>query len=283
MAKTLELYSPTLVYMVLKKDDGSRRKTPPSPPFVRGEQSRCPHYGCSPITKGGTSLPPRLTKGGTSPPPLAKGGIEGGWIEIAKSDPQQPPPGDQRIAFTAPQDGDYLLEVQHLTYAGGPSEAYHLSIAPTVAGFDLSMGLDRYDLAPDSFVAINLVVNRRGYAGPIEVSAKGTPHGGAMRDPQLVGSTTIKEGQTSGTLLVTATPGAALGPYELSLIGKAVIDSRLVSHPVSVSSAVNAGLSGLTFPPLQLNTQIAIAVKEKAPFAIAAHMDPPEAVPGIAA
>jgi hypothetical protein len=230
-AKTLELYSPTLVYMVLKK---------------------------------------------------SKGRIEGGWSEIAKTDPQRPPPADQRIDFTAPQDGDYLLEVQHLTYAGGPNEAYHLSIAPTLPGFDIALGLDRYDLAPESFVALNFVVNRRGYAGPIEVNAWGRPHGNLTHEPELIGSTTVKAGQANATLLVTAKAGAPLGPYDLTLAGKAVIDGPTVLEPVSVQSSVSASLSGLMFPPLQLTNQVAIAVKEKAPFVLAASMEPPQAVPGIA-
>ncbi len=216
-AQTLELYSPTLVYMVVKN---------------------------------------LKTK-----------------AELAKSNPQSPPPADQRIDFTAPEDGDYLLEVQHLNYVGGPGEAYHLVIAPAVPGFDISLGIDRYDVAPDSFVPMNLLVTRRGYAGPIDVSVQGPPG--------LSGTTQIKAGQVTGALLLSARGELPLGPYPVMLLAKATMDGGGGGvQAVSTKGPVSISLSGLPYPPLQLNYQAAVAVKEKAPFALAAKMDPPEAVPG---
>jgi len=217
-AQTLEWYSPTLVYMVLKNAE----------------------------TKA----------------------------IIAKSNPQSPPPADQRIDFTASEDGDYLLEVQHINYVGGPSETYHVAVSPTLPEFDVSLANDRFDLAPDSFVPLSLQVNRRGYTGPIDVHVQGPA--------ELAGSATVKAGQTAGAMLITAQRETPLGPYNVTLLATAVIDGKSVVQPVSVRGAVSAGLSGLPFPPLQLHHQIALAVKEKAPFALAMRMEPTEAVPGIA-
>ena len=42
--------------------------------------------------------------------------------EIAKSNPQLAPPLDQRLEFTAPEDGDLVLELQQHYLASGPSE-----------------------------------------------------------------------------------------------------------------------------------------------------------------
>src|SRR5262249_36861390 len=95
--------------------------------------------------------------------------------ELAKSDPQKPPPTDQRIEFNPPEDGDYVLEVQHLNLAGRPSEAYRITITPSLPGFDVSLSLERYDLAPGSFAPVQLAVNRQGYAGPIDVRVVGSP------------------------------------------------------------------------------------------------------------
>src|SRR5581483_10277098 len=58
--------------------------------------------------------------------------------DLAKSTPQAPPSGDQRVEFTPPEDGDYVAEVQHLNFAGGPSEVYHLTIQPANA-FEVSL------------------------------------------------------------------------------------------------------------------------------------------------
>ena len=215
-AQTLDLYSPTLVYMVLKN---------------------------------------AKTK-----------------AELAKTNPQSPPPADQRIEFTAAEEGDYLLEVQHLNYVGGPSETYHLVINRLVTGFDITLGIDRYDLAPGSFAPLSLQVNRRGYTGPIEVSVEGPPG--------LTGSTTIKAGQAVGALLVTAKGDLPMGPYSITLSAKAKVEDQVVIQRVNVKGPVSTSLSGLPYPPLQLNHPVALAVKEKAPFSLALKMEPADAAPG---
>src|SRR5207302_8778455 len=68
-----------------------------------------------------------------------------GKAELAKANPQLAPPADQRIDFTAPADGDYVVEVQHLNYHDGPSEADRLTVTPATPGFDFSLGIERYD------------------------------------------------------------------------------------------------------------------------------------------
>src|SRR5262249_26433063 len=64
--------------------------------------------------------------------------------QAAASNPAQ----GARIDFNPPADGDYTLAVEHLHYWGGPAEAYWLTLAPYEPGFDLSLGLDRWDVAP---------------------------------------------------------------------------------------------------------------------------------------
>jgi hypothetical protein len=213
---TLELYSPTLLYMVLKN---------------------------------------------------AKTGAE-----IAKSNPQAVPPADQRIDFTATEDGDYLLDVQHLNYIGGPSEVYRITVTPSQADFGLTLPLDRYDLAPGSFVPLNVQAVRRGYNGPIDVSVQGPP--------EVSGSVTIKQGQASAVLILSAKPEMQPGPHRVRLVGKATIDGKPVMEYVSVRTPVSQSLAGLPFPPRDLHNQIALAVREKAPFAIVARFEPAEIAPG---
>ncbi|MCI0641749.1 MAG: hypothetical protein L0Y72_05565 [Gemmataceae bacterium] len=225
-ADTLELYSPTLVYIVLKN---------------------------------------------------AKTGAE-----IAKTNPQSPPPADQRIEFTAADDGDYLVEVQHLNYLGGPSESYHLTVTPVTPTFEIALGIERFDVAPNSIVSIPLTVIRKGFAGPIDVSLQLLPSPQRSEvSGNLIGFTTIKPGQNSGVLVVS-TQNAALGPNAAVVVARATIDGKTVTQRASVRAVVSAALGNLSFPPLDLNHRIAVGVKEMAPFSLAAKMSPPEATPGIA-
>jgi hypothetical protein len=192
--------------------------------------------------------------------------------ELAKTNPQAPPPGDQRIDFSAPADGDYLVEVQHLNYVGGPEEAYHLTIVPLRPDFDLAVGLDRYDVAPGSLAPLIVAANRRGYAGPIQLSVLGPPG--------LKGEAVLGPGQTVASLFLEAAPEIKKGPFLIAVQGKAVIDGVPVTELVSVRKAVSASLAGLAFPPRQLDTQIAVAVKERPPYQLTARVEPAQAVPG---
>ena len=58
-----------------------------------------------------------------------------------------------------PADGDYFVAVEHLHYWGGPDEVYRLTFAPYQPGFDLSLGLDRYDSAANGSFAIPILAD----------------------------------------------------------------------------------------------------------------------------
>jgi hypothetical protein len=191
--------------------------------------------------------------------------------ELAKSNPQAAPPADQRMEFTPPEDGDYVLEVQHLNFAGGPSELYHLSVQPA-ATYELTLSSDRFDLAPGGLVPIGVQANRRGYTGPIELSVLG-PAG-------LTGSTTIRAGQNAGALVVQAKDDLPLGPYTIAVQGKGMVDGRPLLQLGNVRTALSQGLNNLPYPPLPLQTEVAVGVREKAPFSLAFKANPLEAVPG---
>jgi hypothetical protein len=222
-ARTLELYSPSLVSMVLKN---------------------------------------AKTKG-----------------ELARTNEKLDPPADQRIDFTAPADGEYVLEVRHLNYLGGPSEAYHLTITPNEPDFGLSLSLDRYDVIPGGVLSLPVFVARRGYTGPIEVNVKSS-------HPEIAGQLIIPAGQPTkpnlpgGTLEVRVAKNVPPGPYLLALEGKATIAGKVVTELVSVKASVLQSLAGLPYPPRQLSTQIAVAVKERPPFTLTVTIDPAQGVPG---
>lgn len=188
--------------------------------------------------------------------------------ELAKTNPEAPPPADQRLDFTAPEDGDYLVEVQHLNLAGGPSEAYHLTIEPPMPDFDLTLGLDRFDLAGNSPLPLTVLANRRGYAGPIDVSLTGVSG--------VAGTAIIPAGQASATLIVTAKPDMPLGPFRATLTGKAMIDGKAVTRAASVRQAITQSMGNLLFPPRNFHSHIALAIREKAPFELIARIEQPE-------
>ena len=56
--------------------------------------------------------------------------------ELAKSNPANSP---ARIDFTAPADGDFTIYAEHLNYAHGPTEVYHLSVRDGGPDFEVQL------------------------------------------------------------------------------------------------------------------------------------------------
>ena len=129
--------------------------------------------------------------------------------EVRKTDPQKAPPIDQRVEITAPDDGDYLVEVQHLNFLVGPSEVYRLTVAPSEPGFDVTLGIDRYDVGAGGTLPLPLIVSRRGFTGPIEVRVVG---GTGVR-----GAVTIPANQPPQPNLIGATLLLSVIPFVVAL------------------------------------------------------------------
>jgi hypothetical protein len=190
--------------------------------------------------------------------------------EIAKSNPQTPPPGDQRLEFTPPEDGDYVLEISHLNFAGGPNEVYHLSMQPADL-FEIALSSNRVDVAPGGVGSLGVQVTRRGCTDAIELSVLGPPG--------LSGSTTIKAGQNASVLVVQAKEDVPLGPYTIQVQAKGGRHTLLATARAAVSQELN----NLPYPPLTLLNQVAVGVREKAPFAVAFKVNPLVSAPGLPA
>jgi hypothetical protein len=160
---------------------------------------------------------------------------------------------------------------------GGPSETYRITVTPYEPGFDLSVALERFDVAQGGAFSLPIVVARRDYAGPIEVSVVGKG---------LTGTVTIPAGQPpmpnqpGGTLTINAAADMATGPHEFYLQGKANINGKDVVQFVSVRAVASAGLGNLPVPPRSMFTRFGLAVTEKAPFTLAVKFDEPNATLG---
>ncbi len=192
--------------------------------------------------------------------------------ELAKSNPQAPGGADQKIDFTAGEDADFVLEVQHLHFYGGHSESYHVTLRSPSTGFDINLPNERFDVSPSGVAAIPVQVVRKGYTGPIELSTRG--------EVGLSGTVTLKAGQNAGVLMVVSKGDLPMGAYQFQVIAKATVDGKPSVQTANAKAMIAASLNGLLFPPMHLQTFVSLAVKEKAPFSLAIKMDPPEGVPG---
>ncbi len=180
--------------------------------------------------------------------------------------------------FTPTADGDFYLKMKHLLLWGGPAETYRVTITPYEPGFELAAGLDRFDVGQGATFSLPIVVTRKDYTGPIEVSVVG--------NAKLSGQVTIAAGQPAqpnqpgGTLTVTAALDAAIGPQEFAIQGKATINGKEVVQLLSVRSVASQSLAGLPVPPRPMYTRLGVAIKERPPFTLAFKFDDAAATPG---
>jgi hypothetical protein len=187
--------------------------------------------------------------------------------QIQATDPMK----DPRLDFTAPEDADYFVTVEHLQYWFGPNEVYRLTFAPYQPGFDLSLGLERWDAAANGNVAIPLQVVRRDYTGPIDVSVVGPA--GVTGQVQIPMGQPPAPNQPAGPLTVNVGPDVPVGPVTFLVQGKANINGKDVIEYASVRVAVSQSLNGLPVPPRTTWTAVGLTVTEKAPFTLAVKFD----------
>ncbi len=187
--------------------------------------------------------------------------------QIQASDPMKEP----RLDFTAAADGDYFVTAEQLQYWAGPDEVYRLTFETYQPGFDLSLGLDRYDAAANGSFALPILAVRRDYAGPIDVSVVGPP--GVTGQVQIPTGQPPQPNQPGATLTVNVGPDVPVGPLTFLIQGKAKINGTDTTEYARVRAAVSQSLSGLPVPPRQLWTAVGLSVTEKAPFTLAAKFE----------
>ena len=83
---------------------------------------------------------------------------------------------DAELAFTAPQDGSYRIEVRDLAGQGSFRHFYRLRAVVPEPDYALSVAADRFTLAAGKSLDIPVTLERRnGFAGKVEIAVEGLP------------------------------------------------------------------------------------------------------------
>jgi hypothetical protein len=192
---------------------------------------------------------------------------------------------DPRWDFTAPADGEYLVQVRDLYYQqrGEPRFTYRLSIRRPQPDFRLVV-VPKHETQPDALVVGQggnqwmdvLVFRNDGFEEPITVEAAQLPPG------VTCAPVTIGPGKISVPLVFHAAKDAPIGHGGIRVTGKASIGN------IEVVREARGG--GLTWPTVntpgiaRLADSIVVAVRPPAPFTLAATpaksvMQPGEKLP----
>jgi hypothetical protein len=189
--------------------------------------------------------------------------------QLLASDPNKAP----RLTFTAPAEGDYLVVVEHLLYWGGPAETYRLTIDSGKFGFQLSLTSDRFRIPQGGTTSIPVLVTRAGYTGPIEVRVVGAA--GVSGKATVPAGQPKKDGTVGVNLPVQVAEDAMVGPVSFHIEGRAVVAGQPVITHATVRALRSKDLANLPLPPPSLDTQLGLAITEKAPFTVQATLASP--------
>jgi len=191
---------------------------------------------------------------------------------------------DVLASFTAPEDGTYRIQVRDL-FGGTRRDAqnvYHLVIrkpAPdfAMAGWALHMNLRNGDrnalskpiaLRRGATMAVEVVrVNRDGFSGEIELFMEGLPDGVSAKGVK------ISAGQGRGYLLITAEKDAPRGLAGATILGRATIDGKVVTHRCEWASMrwpVKDQWQEIPTPRLMADVPVSVCETENAPLVITA-------------
>jgi len=137
--------------------------------------------------------------------------------EIAENDDAHGP--DSSLEWTAPEEGDYLLDVRDRHGRGGEHFVYLLAARPAGPDFALRCDDDKMKLGPGNSGAWYVHVDRKfGFNAPVTVEVKGLPPG-VTATPL-----TIPPNMGQGCLILTCAPDAKMDVGVVEVVGTATVN-----------------------------------------------------------
>lgn len=135
--------------------------------------------------------------------------------------------------WSAPADGEYLVEVRDVHGRGGPGYPYALTLTRFEPGFTLEADTDKTLLAPGLAAPLYVrAVRRGGFAGAIDLTLEGAPPG-----VEVVAGR-IAAGASDGCLWLRAGPEAAPCFGNVTILGRAVSADGNAAAPAPVRAAI---------------------------------------------
>lgn len=145
--------------------------------------------------------------------------------ELAANDDAPDLGKDARLAFNAPAEGDYTVEVSNVEEVVGSDCYYRLKASRVQPDFQLSIATDRLTVPAGGTVSLPVTLERTGgFQDAVEVKLEGLPAGVTARGG------TIAAGKTALEVTLTAAPGTAVTASGIHVTGVATLGGHSIAH-----------------------------------------------------
>ncbi len=132
---------------------------------------------------------------------------------------------DSRVSFTLPGDGAYFLTLTDAQHQGGTEFSYRLHVGPPRPDFELRIAPSSLNLRGGTSTVVTVWALRHdGFNGEIMLGLRDAPAGFALSGAR------IPANQDKVQLTLSAPPAPSEAPFNLTVIGLAVVQGRTVTH-----------------------------------------------------
>ena len=181
---------------------------------------------------------------------------------------------DPRLSISIPKDvNQVVVSLEDLLGRGGNGFGYRLTAFPQPPDFNVELVTPYVNLPENGTAAIEVLVGRRGYDGPIRLSIPDLPEdliqqGGNI--PAELNPLEDRRAFSLGYLTVTAKPGAKHRPFDLNIWAEATESSSPIRKQVLAPGMVQPirGLRQKSFKAPWLGTALPTSVANSVPVKI---------------
>lgn len=174
---------------------------------------------------------------------------------------------DSYVRFTAPEDGEFLVQIRDHLMQGGPAYVYRTELTPVVPR--LTMGLPERNQYVDTTVSVPknnrtaflVSGSRADFGGELTVSFEGLPAGVAMETATMAGN------QSYVPVLLSAAGDAATAGALVDVVGRPVDENVKVEGHLLQTTSLVRGQNNIHVWDHETD-RMALAVTEEAPYTI---------------
>jgi hypothetical protein len=181
---------------------------------------------------------------------------------------------DPRLSVSIPKDvNQVVVSLEDLLGRGGTGFGYRLSAFPQPPDFNVELVTPYVNLPEDGTAAIEVLVSRRGYDGPIKLSIPDLPDDFTQQGGNIPAELNPPEDRRAfslGYLTLTAKAGAKHRAFDLTVWAEATEPNSHIRKQVLAPGMVQAirGLRQKPFKAPWLGTALPISVANSVPVRI---------------